>query len=477
MTFEEFIQDHLYIPISAGIVLLIVIVLLVYCICTRCRNLGRYDYTVLRDDLSLPQKIKLEKTQQENVLRDEAWMSCQFYMRSNPQYESVQRMENIGCRIGRHWFRVKDSLTKQENVLTITQVNPNIPIPFSLSTRRTLRDFFTILKHPYIFPTTDIDFVIDQKLIVFVQPLSTRGSLKDYIFQTRFTGSYEEKYFFKSKGLINTQVKLFGRQILEALLFLESKGFPPHGHLMSSNVMMSDGSCRLAAYENTFLGYTSKLYPLIQKKISKQKQAIDVVCFGHLFYEMCTGSTLQTPHPSPVALSECKSPDTVTVLNFIFEHESGNYPTIKEVAELDFFCREKLLELAKYNPAPISYSSGMKSLLRAVKKGRTLTRKKSSQQTSTDPGSQSTDPKIYTSTTSLSQSQRSSPVSVPPPPPAPGIPPPPPAPGVPPPPAAPGAPAANQNYAPTERGALLGDIRKGMRLKKTVTNDKSAPKI
>lgn len=28
---------------------------------------------------------------------------------------------------------------------------------------------------------------------------------------------------------------------------------------------------------------------------------------------MCTGSSLQTPHPTPVALAECKSPDTVNV--------------------------------------------------------------------------------------------------------------------------------------------------------------------
>ena len=28
---------------------------------------------------------------------------------------------------------------------------------------------------------------------------------------------------------------------------------------------------------------------------------------------MCTGSSLQTPHPTPVALTECTSPDTVNV--------------------------------------------------------------------------------------------------------------------------------------------------------------------
>lgn len=86
------------------------------------------------------------------------------------------------------------------------------------------------------------------------------------------------------------------------------------------------------------------------------------------------------------------------------------------------------------------------------------------------------------STTSLSQSQTrastpsvaSPPPIAPPPPPPPGIPPPqaPPPPPPPPPPASSDIPPAS-----TERSALLGDIRKGMRLKKTETIDKSAPRI
>ncbi|XP_076114045.1 slowpoke-binding protein-like isoform X1 [Mytilus galloprovincialis] len=446
--------------------------------CRRCR---RFDYTALRDEQSLPQKIRFEKTQQENILRDEAWMSCQFYMRSNPQYDSVQRMENIGSRFGRHWFSVKDSMNK-ENVLTITQLCSNIPIPFSSSTRRTLKELFSILKHPYIFPTTDIDFVIDQKLVVVVQPVASRGSLKDYIFQKRYSGCYQDKYFHKTKGLINTQVKLFGRQILEALLYLDSKGFPTHGHLTSSNVMISDGCCtvicRLAAIENSFLGYTSKLYPLIQKKISKQIDAIDSVCFGHLFYEMCTGKQLLTAHPTPVDLSECKNPDAVNVLNYIFENRSGKYPSIKEISELDFFCHEKLLELAKFNPAPISYSQPMKSLLKTVKKGRQLS-KKSSLRKTTSIEKSSKDAKMYSSSKSLSKSSAqptkapSAPVAPPPPkaPPPPLAPPPPPAKGPPPP------PAVNAPAATNERSALLGDIRHGLKLKKATTNDRSAPKV
>ena len=58
---------------------------------------------------------------------------------------------------------------------------------------------------------------------------------------------------------------------------------------------------------------------------------------------------------------------------------------------------------------------------------------------------------------------------MPPPPPAP------PAPGPPPPPA-PSGPVKPPSGG-KDRGALLGDIHKGMRLKKTVTNDRSAPVV
>lgn len=55
-------------------------------------------------------------------------------------------------------------------------------------------------------------------------------------------------------------------------------------------------------------------------------------------------------------------------------------------------------------------------------------------------------------------------------------PPPPPPPGAPPPPAAP-APSlgGSKGGKKQDRGALLSDIHKGMKLKKAVTNDRSAP--
>ena len=100
----------------------------------------------------------------------------------------------------------------------------------------------------------------------------------------------------------------------------------------------------------------------------------------------------------------------------------------------------------------IGLSSSMKSILRAVKRGRQHTRRQSSRKLSSQ---EDTDPSLSQSQTRASTPSVASPPPIaPPPPPPPGIPPPQ-APPPPPPPASSDIPPAS-----TERSALLGDIRR-----------------
>ncbi|KAJ8301213.1 hypothetical protein KUTeg_020200 [Tegillarca granosa] len=425
--------------------------------------------------MALPQKMEMERQVQLNALRDESWMNFQFYLRSHPQYGSAQQLGDIGSRLDKFWFKVQESKTKSDKLLSVANYNSKMPIQFNSPTRKILKDLLVLIQHPYIFPITDIDFASEQKLIIVVQQISPRGSLKDFIYQSHFTSNWQDKYGQRGKGLTVKQIQLFGRQILEALLFLEEKGFPSHGHIHSGNIMYSNGCCRVSAIENAFLGFNSKLFPLVSKKIKDSKHAMDSISFGHLVFEMCTGYELNSAHPEPSHLATCKNTEVVKLLNFIFENEEKQYPTIQEICEQEFFQVGPLVELEQFNPAPINFSSKMKSLLKKAKKGK--------------PVSKEQKKKLSTSTDQLSYRSRASSVGTPPPgappqspPPPPSVPAPPPAAPLPPggPPAPPPPPAvAVQSPPPSSSGrsALLGAIRQGTRLKKATTNDRSAPKV
>jgi len=62
--------------------------------------------------------------------------------------------------------------------------------------------------------------------------------------QSRWQDDWGQKYRQRSEGLPLLQVQRLGRQILEALLFLQEKGFPPFGHLHSGNVIIQNGVAR-----------------------------------------------------------------------------------------------------------------------------------------------------------------------------------------------------------------------------------------
>ena len=90
---------------------------------------------------------------------------------------------------------------------------------------------------------------------------------------------WSKKYISDTLGLPVHQVVIFGRQILEALMFLYKQGLPSMGHLHSGNVFVtSDNCCKLGGYDNSLLGYRTRLY----KKCDQEGylKTIDVILFG-----------------------------------------------------------------------------------------------------------------------------------------------------------------------------------------------------
>jgi len=155
-----------------------------------------------------------------------------------------------------------------------------------------------------VLPTTFSDIDTNNGLVYVVQLFKSQGSLKDQIHQTDPQYSYDKKYRIAGKPLNERTIALFGRQILEGLIYFEKIGYP-YGQLSTSNVIVDNGVCKLSSYENSLFGLsnpnTEELFaPTLRqyRKANKNRKLLNVLQFGHVFYEMAFGSVLETAVPT-----------------------------------------------------------------------------------------------------------------------------------------------------------------------------------
>lgn len=89
-------------------------------------------------------------------------------------------------------------------------------------------------------------------------------------------------------------------------------------------------SCRLGGYENTLLGYRSRLYRSIES--ASELERIDMIMFGHVIYELGCGCELQgvIPEEDEYQCDPLKdNPELQEVLMEIFK---GSSKSIAEVS-------------------------------------------------------------------------------------------------------------------------------------------------
>lgn len=65
-----------------------------------------------------------------------------------------------------------------------------------------------------------------------------------------------------------------------------------HAHLLFPSL------CRLSGLENGLLGLNSKVNAVVWAKNAVDVENMDIICFGHLLFEMCTGYELPSPRPT-----------------------------------------------------------------------------------------------------------------------------------------------------------------------------------
>jgi len=273
----------------------------------------------------------------------------------------------------------------------------------------------------------------------------------------------------KGKPLPERKIRTFGKQVLEALDYLNLYGIP-WLNLHCGNVICEKTNIRLSEIETSFLGHNFRFNSILFANLDK----IDpVICmFGLFMYEMTVGYEMDFPDlddlPKHVDL-EAKN-----VLKAIFKKNRTEKLTLQNLMDMEYFKSIKLF--TETQPKEITLNNKETAYLKEVLerslsdlnpniKERTTpkqTKKKKSEIEEYDSNTngygslKETTKREQAPPVQIEQSQ-SVPKNVPPPPPQ-------------------KLEAPKEVLQPTEeRGALLDSIRKGKKLAKTKTVDKSSP--
>uniref|UniRef100_A0AAR2IYA3 PX domain-containing protein kinase-like protein n=1 Tax=Pygocentrus nattereri TaxID=42514 RepID=A0AAR2IYA3_PYGNA len=417
-----------------------------------------------------------------------ALQQVSMFFRSDPKWEVVEPLKDIGWRLRKRYFLVKNKeQPKERQVLSWVDLGPD-----KFLSDKDLQSTVKLLPslHPYICPVT-FAFTSESSALV-IRTFNEKGTLRDHICKVKPKEQFLKKYCNPKKiqGLELQQIRTYGRQILEALKFLHDKGFP-YGHLHASNVLIEDNACKLLDIENSLLGLPSYYRPYVtQFRKVNTTESIDVYSFGHLLYEMTYG---RPPDAVPVdQYPSAPYTSVVSVLQSILSTEAckSGMPTVPQLLQTPLFSDVLLFNSEK---PQFKITSKLKDALksskeclekrlqeeqRAIHQHRRLTRAQSHHGSEEEKKRR----KILARKVDKMVAEHSPPTcpsSPTPPPPVTPLPPPPPPP---PPPSGsvPGPPSLHPPSVNGEgRGALLSSIQtfsKG-RLKKAETNDRSNPHI
>ncbi|XP_032573751.1 serine-rich adhesin for platelets isoform X5 [Drosophila sechellia] len=337
----------------------------------------KYQYSALDSGNGIVERSPRERAQREKALN----ATQEWIQGANGRYEVIAHLDEIGSRHGKNWFLVTDASVRTDRLQTLLPLPPDCvafeDLPPNECAREILMELLGSLHHPYIYPVLDLGFLRNSSYnyACLVTPFNSRGSLKDLIYKAQWNEPWARKYTRKPNGLPVSQVQRLGRQILEALLFLKERGFPLHGHLHSGNVILQNGAARLSGLENGLLGLSSRINAVMWSRSVTEIENVDIVCFGHLLYEMCTGQELTTPKPSMRVLEMelqhyPQIGQILEILGLIFEPPSGVCPSVEDLVLCDLFRSIDLRELRGpcFSTIKPSLSRSTLNLLQAVKK-------------------------------------------------------------------------------------------------------------
>ncbi|CAJ1052023.1 PREDICTED: PX domain-containing protein kinase-like protein isoform X1 [Xyrichtys novacula] len=292
-----------------------------------------------------------------------ALQQVSMFFRSDPKWEVLEPLKDMGWRIRKKYFLIKNKeQPKERYLLSWVDLGPDKFL--SDKDLQSAMKVLTSLSTPYLCPLSFSS--TSESSALLIRPFSERGSLRDHICKVKPRESYLKKYCNpkKSQGLELQHIKLYGRQILEALKLLHDGGMF-FGHLHASNVIVDEGVCQLTDVENGMLGVPSALRPAFtQLRKINSTESIDVFSFGHLLYEMTYG---RPPDSIPVdQFPPVPYTTVVSVLQSILSPEAckGKMPTVSELMQTPLFSDVQLQHSEKLQ---IKIPSRLKEALKTAK--------------------------------------------------------------------------------------------------------------
>uniref|UniRef100_A0A8C8DX39 PX domain containing serine/threonine kinase n=1 Tax=Oryzias sinensis TaxID=183150 RepID=A0A8C8DX39_9TELE len=334
-------------------------------IAERQRGLQTYLDSITQHPLlsnSLTVKKFLDPSNYSANYTEIALQQVSMFFRSDPKWEVLEPLRDMGWRIRKKYFLVKNKeLPKEKYLLSWvsgTAAAPLGPPMFGQYSTSCLP------QTPYLCPLVFSN--LSESSALLIRPFSESGCLRDHICKVKPRDSYLKKYCNpkRSQGLELEQIKLYGRQILEGLKLLHDNGMF-FGHLHTSNVMVEDDVCQLLEVENGILGVPSMLRATFsQLRKINTTESIDVFCFGHSLYEMTYG---RPPDSVPVDQFPA-GPHTsvVSVLESILSSEAckSGMPSVSALIQTPLFIDVRLKQSEKLQ---IKVPSKLKEALRAAK--------------------------------------------------------------------------------------------------------------
>ncbi|KAK6624436.1 hypothetical protein RUM44_011295 [Polyplax serrata] len=286
--------------------------------------------------LSLPVRRFLDPQSYTVPLEELALQHVSMALRSEVQYELVNPIAELGWRLRKHYFFIKSKLMpKTELLLQWVEFGPDKSIDDK--ELQSVLQCLVNLNHPHL-EKLEFSHCSDGGCFI-VRKFNAAGTLRDIIYGSKPKHSFLKKYGNSnhSKPLSLSDISIYGRQILETLIFLHEKGIP-FGHLHLGNILLIENNIKLLDIENAILGLPSFYRPFIvhHKRINTM-EAIDVYSFGHVLFEMAFGYPLNEsvcdnlPSTCPPLLS--------VLLESILSTESrrSGLPTLHELLQHPFF--------------------------------------------------------------------------------------------------------------------------------------------